>query len=248
MSCIVKARAAGARCRFARSSASQGSCIFPCRCTNGCHTTTGQCINGGQCTADKPDKPTDLGWRWTGIACQEGNVAYNKAASQSIGDWGGKYPAGRAVDGDTNPRMMAGHCAHPDTDWGKNAWWMVDLKDRYNISRVTIYNSTCNDVIGCDTCDPGKQQPDCTKELTCPLPPTIQHATVKANGLRYLDTTTYTCESGYRSSGQRLYLVCSKHATWEGEHIVCTDVSDYGHLTTVPREPDVPNIYDVISE
>ncbi|KAK2155747.1 hypothetical protein NP493_2045g00016 [Ridgeia piscesae] len=130
----------GARCRFARSSASQGSCIFPCRCTNGCHTTTGQCINGGQCTADKPDTPTDLGWRWTGMACQEGNVAYNKAASQSIGDWGGSFPAGRAVDGNTNPNMAAGHCALPDTDWGKNAWWMVDLKDAYNISRAIIYN------------------------------------------------------------------------------------------------------------
>ncbi|KAK2148334.1 hypothetical protein NP493_3235g00000 [Ridgeia piscesae] len=128
----------GARCRFARSSASQGSCIFPCRCTNGCHTTTGQCIDGGQCTADKPDKPTDLGWRWTGMACQEGNVAYNKAASQSIDPYGfgGTYPAGRAVDGDTNPSMAAGHCAHPDTDWGKNAWWMVDLKGTYNLSRV----------------------------------------------------------------------------------------------------------------
>ncbi|KAK2145088.1 hypothetical protein NP493_4032g00001 [Ridgeia piscesae] len=129
-----------ARCRFARSSASQGSCIFPCRCTNGCHTTTGQCINGGQCTPDKPDKPDDLGWKWTGIACQEGNVAYNKAASQSIGDWGDTFPAGRAVDGNTNPDMGAGHCAHPDTDWGKNAWWMVDLKDTYSISRVIIYN------------------------------------------------------------------------------------------------------------
>ena len=69
-----------------------------------------------------------------------GNVAYNKAASQSIGDWGDKYPAGRAVDGDTNPSMAAGHCALPDTDWGKNAWWMVDLKDTYNFSRVIIYN------------------------------------------------------------------------------------------------------------
>ncbi|KAK2181763.1 hypothetical protein NP493_383g04047 [Ridgeia piscesae] len=242
----------GARCRFARSSASQGSCIFPCRCTNGCHTTTGQCINGGQCTADKPDTPTDLGWRWTGIACQEGNVAYNKTASQSIDPhgWGGDYPAGRAVDGATNPAIgskTSGSCAHPDTEYGQNAWWIVDLGATFNISRVIIYNrneykarlntftlgvggtpektkythcasrnrtagtiveaqcrsithylnfsrtgdpdsyaaglcevvvighrhitcsncpstSTCNDVIGCDRCDPGKQQPDCTKD------------------------------------------------------------------------------------
>ncbi|KAK2149269.1 hypothetical protein NP493_3022g00003 [Ridgeia piscesae] len=107
------------------------------------------------------------------------NVAYNKAASQSIGDWGGTFPAGRAVDGNTNPDMGAGHCALPDTDWGKNAWWMVDLKDTYNFSRVIIYNrdseacsncpstSTCNDVIGCGRCDPGKQQPDCTTGMFC---------------------------------------------------------------------------------
>ncbi|KAK2184440.1 hypothetical protein NP493_265g00022 [Ridgeia piscesae] len=110
----------GARCRFARSSASQGSCIFPCRCTNGCHTTTGQCINGGVC---EDDQPSEHDFKWTGAACQEGSCV-----------------AGRAVDGDTNPHMGAGHCAHPDTDWGKNAWWMVDLKDTYNISRVIIYN------------------------------------------------------------------------------------------------------------
>ncbi|KAK2184446.1 hypothetical protein NP493_265g00032 [Ridgeia piscesae] len=236
----------GARCRFARSSASQGSCIFPCRCTNGCHTTTGQCINGGVC---EDDQPSGHDFKWTGAACQEGNVAYAKSASQSIGDWGGSYPAGRAVDGDTNPHMGAGHCAHPDTDWGKNAWWMVDLKDTYNISRVIIYNkdsahnrldtfilsvgntrerrthkqcashngrvpaggtvesqcraiaryvsfrrngspdsyaaglcevviighrhitcsncpttSTCDDIVGCDQCDQGKQQPDCTED------------------------------------------------------------------------------------
>ena len=54
-------------------------------------------------------------------------------------------PAGRAVDGNTNPNMGAGHCAHPDTVTGKNAWWMVDLKDTYNISRVIIYNRADED-------------------------------------------------------------------------------------------------------
>jgi len=36
--------------------------------------------------------------------------------------------------------MTAGHCALPDTDWGKNAWWMVDLGDIYNFSSIIIYN------------------------------------------------------------------------------------------------------------
>ena len=69
-----------------------------------------------------------------------GNVAYANSANQSIGDYGGRFPAGLAVDGNTSPDMAAGHCAHPDTDTGKNAWWMVDLEDTYNMSRVIIYN------------------------------------------------------------------------------------------------------------
>ncbi|KAI0223054.1 hypothetical protein LSAT2_025710 [Lamellibrachia satsuma] len=221
--------------------------IFPCRCTNGCNTTTGQCINGGICEDGHPS-----GWKWTGTVCQTGNVAYNKPASQSIGDWGGRFPAGRAVDGNTNPSMAGGHCALPDTDWGSNAWWMVDLGEIYNVSRVIIYNrdsgssghahemldtfklsvgdspdktkhrqcashngrvaaggiveeqckgigrylsfrrdggdnsystglcevvvighrhvacqmctTACNDVIGCEVCDPGKKQPDCVND------------------------------------------------------------------------------------
>ena len=67
-------------------------------------------------------------------------MAYNKPSSQSIGDWGGSFPAGRAVDGNTNPSVHGGHCAHTDTDFGRNAWWMVDLGEIFNISRVIIYN------------------------------------------------------------------------------------------------------------
>ena len=74
------------------------------------------------------------------LSIVSGNVAYNKPSSQSIGDWGGRFLAGRAVDGNTNPNMTEGHCAHPDTDWSRNAWWMVNLGEIYNISRVIIYN------------------------------------------------------------------------------------------------------------
>ena len=58
----------GAHCRFASTSASQGSCIFPCRCTKGCDTTTGQCINGGICEDGHPSSR-----KWTGTACQTGS-------------------------------------------------------------------------------------------------------------------------------------------------------------------------------
>ena len=68
-----------------------------------------------------------------------GNVAYAKSTRQSAGDV--SYPSGRAVDGDTNPHMGAGHCALASISGGRNAWWMVDLNDTYNISRVIIYNT-----------------------------------------------------------------------------------------------------------
>ena len=72
-----------------------------------------------------------------------GNVAYHKTASQSVDsytDWSRQFPAERAVDGNTNPDMFQGHCAHPDTDSGQNAWWKVDLGETYDISSVIIYN------------------------------------------------------------------------------------------------------------
>ena len=70
-----------------------------------------------------------------------GNVAYHKSASQAdLSGWAKRWPASRAVDGNTNPNMAHGHCAHPESDPGGRAWWMVDLVDTYNISKVTIYN------------------------------------------------------------------------------------------------------------
>ncbi|KAI0217943.1 hypothetical protein LSAT2_030316 [Lamellibrachia satsuma] len=64
---LAHRRTSGAHCRFASTSTSQGSCIFPCRCTDGCNTTTGNCINGGQCEDGHPS-----GYRWSGTACQTG--------------------------------------------------------------------------------------------------------------------------------------------------------------------------------
>ncbi|KAI0231380.1 Receptor-type tyrosine-protein phosphatase mu, partial [Lamellibrachia satsuma] len=204
-------------------------------------------IDSGQC---EEGHPNDL-YRWSGTACQTGNVGYKKLANQSGENgnyWSKKYPASYAVDGDTNPDLDHNSCAVPFDDQGANAWWMVDLGQKYSISSVVIYNrknrynaarlstftlgvgnspnsltqcashngrvapsgsveksctavgqylrfmrdggselnianlcevviighlfidcqddfcsSTCNDVIGCDACAPGRQQPDCKK-------------------------------------------------------------------------------------
>ena len=62
---------AGARCRFASSSASQDSCIFPCRCTKGCNTTTGDCLDDGRCVDGHPSDH-----RWSGPACQIGSSTH----------------------------------------------------------------------------------------------------------------------------------------------------------------------------
>ncbi|KAI0209845.1 hypothetical protein LSAT2_005439 [Lamellibrachia satsuma] len=89
-------------------STSQGSCIFPCRCTDGCNTTTGDCLNGGQCEDGQPS-----GYRWSGTACQTGNVAFNKTASQSTATQVDTYPVERAVDGRTDPTTSYQHCSIP---------------------------------------------------------------------------------------------------------------------------------------
>ena len=73
-----------------------------------------------------------------------GNVAYMKKANQideKINHYSRKYPASRAVDGNTTSDLKQKHCAHPMT-WNKNitAWWKVDLVDTYRIYSVVIYN------------------------------------------------------------------------------------------------------------
>ena len=73
-----------------------------------------------------------------------GNVGYTKTAHQSGEKW--NYysmgnPASRAVDGNTDPDLDNQHsCAHPMDSAGTNAWWIVDLGQKYSIHRVVIYN------------------------------------------------------------------------------------------------------------
>ena len=62
--CLVNAQN---RCRFSTTSASRGSCILPCRCTDGCNSDTGACLRGGQCQDGQPTN-----YKWHGPACQTG--------------------------------------------------------------------------------------------------------------------------------------------------------------------------------
>ncbi|KAK2191678.1 hypothetical protein NP493_48g07064 [Ridgeia piscesae] len=133
----------GARCRFASRAHNQGSCIFPCRCTQGCDIATGNCLNSGKCIRDHPDN-----FQWSGKACQTGNVAYNKKASQSgekTNIYSRSYPASRAVDGNTDSYLKHDHCAHPMlNDTTTTAWWKVDLNGTYRLYSVVIYNRNSN--------------------------------------------------------------------------------------------------------
>ncbi|KAI0224033.1 hypothetical protein LSAT2_024929 [Lamellibrachia satsuma] len=125
----------GARCRFDRSSANRGTCIFPCRCTKGCDHVTGQCLDNGQCSDGQPS-----GYNWRGTACQIGNVALNKTTTQSTAKWGGEYPASQAVDGAID-MLSYQHCSIPNANSVSNVWWNVDFGRNYKISGVVIYNS-----------------------------------------------------------------------------------------------------------
>ena len=69
-------------------------------------------------------------------------MALNKPAEQ-LGKIS-SYTADLAVDGDTNPVMDAGSCAHPNSGTGNNppipVWWYVDLGQSYRITQVVLYN------------------------------------------------------------------------------------------------------------
>ncbi|KAK2166571.1 hypothetical protein NP493_1314g00024, partial [Ridgeia piscesae] len=130
--------AAGTPCRFDNSSTTRGTCIFPCRCTDGCDQVTGQCLDGGQCSDGHPS-----GYKWSGPACQIGNIALYKNASQSPSARSDKFLASKAVDGNIDP--WSG-CALQDDIPGDIIWWNLDFGGSYKLSRVIIYNGNteCN--------------------------------------------------------------------------------------------------------
>ena len=68
-----------------------------------------------------------------------GNQAFFKPATQSPSTYPG-FVASRAVDGNHNPDIFAGHCAHPTGGAGEQTWWQVDLGREYVVVSINITN------------------------------------------------------------------------------------------------------------
>merc|ERR1711924_284434 len=64
------------------------------------------------------------------------NLAKGRPTRQSSTGWGGSSK--RAVDGNTNQRFGGRSCTH--TRKNKKAWWKVDLKGKYKVDTVKVYN------------------------------------------------------------------------------------------------------------
>ncbi len=72
-------------------------------------------------------------------------MAYHQPTTPISGNGVGYLDAARAVDGNSNPDIEAGHCSLVVNDNFANdglVWWEVDLEDHYVIKHVTIFHAT----------------------------------------------------------------------------------------------------------
>ena len=109
-------------------------CRYTCQCQNDvqCNVTTGKCPVG--CAIES-------GFLWRGLACQSGNVALRKIATQSGTI---SYVANLAVDGEHAVRTLASRtCSEAEIN-GKDLWWRIDLGRTYVIEEVNIYEEKHN--------------------------------------------------------------------------------------------------------
>ena len=68
-----------------------------------------------------------------------GNVAYKKPAQMGSGMWGKRWPAKKAVDGNTDPVMKHEHCSWAQGGGPLGHSWKIDLQDFYDIETITLY-------------------------------------------------------------------------------------------------------------
>ncbi|XP_053407627.1 fucolectin-6-like [Mercenaria mercenaria] len=64
------------------------------------------------------------------------NVAQGKSAYMSSNYY--KWPASKAVDGNTNNNMNGDSCFHTNT--AATNWWYVDLGQNYQVSLIEVFN------------------------------------------------------------------------------------------------------------
>jgi len=56
-----------------------------------------------------------------------------------MGQWARAYGARNAVDGNTDPIMEHRHCAWAQSNGKYGYSWVVDLKELYEIEKITLY-------------------------------------------------------------------------------------------------------------
>ncbi|XP_046374243.1 multiple epidermal growth factor-like domains protein 11 [Haliotis rufescens] len=101
------------------------SCSYSCNCGTSCNETTGAC--SGDC---------DTGWRKAGGLCQKQNIALNKAASTTSGQYSNWSPS-KAVDGDRDINGEGRTCFHAGRSQSD---WTVDLGRDYQLYDIRIYS------------------------------------------------------------------------------------------------------------
>ncbi|KAK2139615.1 hypothetical protein LSH36_1692g00013, partial [Paralvinella palmiformis] len=107
-------------------------CRYECHCSNDNECITGVCSNGCQ--------PAALGYNWSGLACQIGNVGLHKTAHTTDGyGYNKEYPPAAALDGRLAGNGLNKSCAHPSNSETLPAEWWADLGDVYRIYNITIY-------------------------------------------------------------------------------------------------------------
>ncbi|XP_037076080.1 uncharacterized protein LOC119097134 [Pollicipes pollicipes] len=90
------------------------------------------------------------------------------------------------------------------------------------------YRANCTDVTPCRAVASGAVRLSC-RPLTCPPPPVIPHAVVRAeNGTAWMAMTEYACAAGYQlyPPEQRTTAVC-EDGLWSLSHIVCLPETEH---------------------
>ncbi|VDH92376.1 Hypothetical predicted protein, partial [Mytilus galloprovincialis] len=135
---------------------------------------------------------------------------------ESNRQWSGSVPA--CID--------VSECPYPETV-GNSTFKVTGL--RYGDSIVYTCNSGYSHGGGNLTrvCSQKSQWsgivPACIDDSECPYPETVGNATFNVTGLRYGDSTVYTCKPGYSHSSGDLTMICCRNGQWSGFVPTCKE-------------------------